>query len=238
MKLTSITFTGIDERTNLDRLESIQQKYPYAEFGVLMSEDWIYNGERFPNPDTILERLEGRKLQLSVHLCGRLALSAAIGNMNKLLTMTKERHKVFRRCQLNLRANGLFEELRIPWQMLDFEEVIIQMHTPELCEEFLRGKVPEKRSFLLDASGGAGIDTPIEIVTSPGIHIGYAGGISPSNVESKLRPLLAYDSEEKFWIDMETKVRTVAADKGEWLDLDKVEKVLEICDPIIKEFNQ
>lgn len=33
-----------------------------------------------------------------------------------------------------------------------------------------------------------------------------------------------------FWIDMETGVRT-----DDWLDLDKVEKVLKICDPIIKE---
>jgi hypothetical protein len=63
--------------------------------------------------------------------------------------------------------------------------------------------------------------------------VGYAGGISPDNVEKKLRTLLEYDSDERFWIDMETRVRT----EDEWLDLDKVERVLEICDPIIKEYN-
>ena len=85
-------------------------------------------------------------------------------------------------------------------------------------------------SYLLDASGGAGIDTPIQIITSPGIHIGYAGGIGPENVESKLRTLLEYDSDEYFWIDMETRVRT-----DEWLDLDKVEHVLKTCKTILDE---
>ena len=31
MKLTSITFTGIDERTDLDRVQEISEKYPYVE---------------------------------------------------------------------------------------------------------------------------------------------------------------------------------------------------------------
>ena len=111
-------------------------------------------------------------------------------------------------------------------------EVIVQMHTPELCEQFLNGERPSFMSYLLDASGGAGIDTPIRIVTAKNTHIGYAGGIGPENVESKLRTLLEYDSKEKFWIDMETRVRT----KDEWLDLDKVEQVLDICDAVMKEY--
>lgn len=113
------------------------------------------------------------------------------------------------------------------------DETIIQMHTPELCELFLHGQTPRFTSYLLDASGGAGIDTPIQVVTYPGVHIGYAGGIGPDNVEAKLRTLLEYDSQERFWIDMETHVRTIT-DDGEWLDLDKVEEVLKICDHILK----
>ena len=107
------------------------------------------------------------------------------------------------------------------------------MNTPKLCRQYLSGGSPEKMSFLLDASGGRGIDTPINIVTSPGIHIGYAGGIGPDNVEMKLRKLLEYPSNESFWIDMETHVRT----DDDWLDLDKVERVLEICAPIINSMN-
>jgi hypothetical protein len=51
-------------------------------------------------------------------------------------------------------------------------------------------------------------------------------------VAGKLRTLLEYPSDEMFWIDMETRVRT-----EDWFDLDKVEQVLEICDCLIKEYS-
>lgn len=40
MKLTKVTFTGVDEKTDLDHLQEIGKKYPYVEFGVLMSYNW------------------------------------------------------------------------------------------------------------------------------------------------------------------------------------------------------
>lgn len=48
MILTKVTFTGIDERTDLKRVKQLQKKYPFAEFGVLLSYDWKENGQRFP----------------------------------------------------------------------------------------------------------------------------------------------------------------------------------------------
>jgi len=210
----------------------LQKKYPFAEFGVLLSYDWKENGQRFPNPE-ILARLEKQGLNLSAHFCGQAAIDLAIGKRFKVLEQLSSHIRLFRRCQLNLRANGLFSNLRKLSPIPYINEVIVQMHTPELCEQFLAGERPKHLSFLLDASGGAGIDTPIQILTSPGAHIGYAGGIGPDNVEGKLRTLLEYDSKEKFWIDMETRVRT-----EEWLDLDKVEQVLVICERLLKEHNQ
>lgn len=232
MILTKVTFTGIDERTDLKRVKQLQKKYPFAEFGVLLSYDWKENGQRFPNPE-ILARLEKQGLNLSAHFCGQAAIDLAIGKRFKVLEQFSSHIRLFRRCQLNLRANGLFSNLRKLPPIPYINEVIVQMHTPELCEQFLTGERPKHLSFLLDASGGAGIDTPIQILTSPGTHIGYAGGIGPDNVEGKLRTLLEYDSKEKFWIDMETRVRT-----EEWLDLDKVEQVLVICERLLKEHNQ
>jgi hypothetical protein len=232
MILTKVTFTGIDERTDLKRVKQLQKKYPFAEFGVLLSYDWKENGQRFPNPE-ILARLEKQGLNLSAHFCGQAAIDLAIGKRFKVLEQLSSHIRLFRRCQLNLRANGLFSNLRKLSPIPYINEVIVQMHTPELCEQFLAGERPKHLSFLLDASGGAGIDTPIQILTSPGAHIGYAGGIGPDNVEGKLRTLLEYDSKEKFWIDMETRVRT-----EEWLDLNKVEQVLVICERLLKEHNQ
>ena len=109
------------------------------------------------------------------------------------------------------------------------KEVIVQMRTASLCKQFLEEGSPEGMSYLIDFSGGRGLDTPVEVVNVPGVHIGYAGGIGPGNVGQKLRSLLVYPSDGEFWIDMETRVRT-----DEKFDLDKVEGVLKICDHIIK----
>lgn len=237
MKLTYVTFTGVDARTDIDRLIDIQQRYPYAEFGVLMSYEWAFNGYRFPDP-ALCEKLADAELKnLSAHLCGKLALDVAYGHTEKVDAPSFNCFEIFKRCQLNLKANGMFDTLRLVKPFDCLEEVIVQMHWPSLCEDYLREGHPEGQSYLLDSSAGAGIDTPIEIVTSPGVHIGYAGGIGPDNVEKKLRTLLSHPTDDRFWIDMETRVRTVD-ETGEWLDLDKVERVLEICDPIIKEYSK
>ena len=232
MILTKVTFTGIDERTDMRRVKELQRRYPFAEFGILLSYDWKENGRRFPDPE-ILSRLDKTGLSLSAHFCGQAATDIVIGKRFMVRELCRPYLRLFRRCQLNLRANGLFSNLRKLPPIPYINEVIVQMHTPELCEQFLTGERPRHLAFLLDASGGAGIDTPIRILTSPGAHIGYAGGIGPDNVEGKLRTLLEYDSKEKFWIDMETRVRT-----EEWLDLDKVEQVLVICERLLKEYNQ
>lgn len=232
MKLTKVTFTGVDERTDVKRLEQLQKKFPYVEFGVLLSYDWHENGNRFLDP-IILSILRGRGLNLSAHFCGQAAIDVAAGKKFKMESLLGNNSRIFRRCQLNLKADSYFSELRRLAPIPYIDEVIIQMHTPELCQQFLNVQRPRFASYLLDASCGCGTDTPIQIITSPGVHIGYAGGICPDNVADKLRTLLEYPSDEKFWIDMETRVRTCE----DWLDLDKVEEVLEICDYLIKEYS-
>lgn len=76
--------------------------------------------------------------------------------------------RLFNRCQLNLKAAEHITCLRKLPPLPFIKEVIVQMHTLQLCEQFLQGERPKFMSYLLDASGGAGIDTPIQIITSPG----------------------------------------------------------------------
>ncbi len=232
MKLTKVTFTGVDECTDVKRLVQLQKKYPFVEFGVLLSYEWQENGNRFLDP-LILSVLRSRGLNLSAHFCGQAAIDVAAGKKFKMESLLGNNSKIFRRCQLNLKADKYFSQLRRLVSIPYIDEVIIQMHTPELCQQFLNGQRPLFASYLLDASCGCGIDTPIQIITSPGVHIGYAGGIGPDNVAEKLRTLLESPSDEMFWIDMETRVRT-----EDWFDLDKVEQVLEICASLNKEFNK
>lgn len=235
MRLKYVTFTGVDTRTDINRLISIQEEYPYVEFGVLLSDDWSYNGCRFPDP-IICERLAKAEIkQLSAHLCGKLAIDVAFGQTDRVNAASFNCFDIFDRCQLNLRAAGMFETLRRMKLFSNLKEIIVQMHTPELCSEFLKEPSPTGLAYLLDASGGAGIDTPIDIITSPGVHIGYAGGMGPENIEKKLRTLLEAEENNEIWIDMETRVRSVTTD-GEWFDLDKVESVLKICNRLLIEY--
>lgn len=234
MKLSKVTFTGIDERTDLKRLAKLQEEYPFAEFGILLSYDWKENGNRFPSPE-ILSKFDGLGLNLSAHFCGQAAVDVVLGKRFKIQDLFGTSIKNFRRCQLNIKADGYLSNLRKLPPVPFIDEVIVQMHTPEQCRQFLFGEHPKNMSFLLDGSGGRGISTPLEIVTSPGVHIGYAGGFGPGNYTiSQLKILLANPSKERFWIDMETRVRNCE----DWFDLDKVETVLKSCSSLLKRFEK
>lgn len=241
MKLTKVTITGIDERTDLERLQDLQKRFPFAEFGMLISGDWLLNGNRFPDPQ-ILWNLANilckpyAFLHLSCHFCGTMATGIVKGDFSVMdnLLPPSDLFRIFERCQLNVNADGMFGQLRRVKPFANLQEVIVQMHSSELFREFCKGTLPDGVSYLLDTSGGRGIDTPIQVVDAPGIHVGYAGGIGPDNVEEKLRTLLEYPSDGRFWIDMETRVR----DDDDWLDLDKVEQVLATCDALLKDYSE
>ena len=225
-KLAGVTFTGVDAKTDLGELWSIQQEYPYVEWGILASENWRDNGNRYFNP-SFLKALD-RGLNLSVHLCGRLAREAVNGNMEPFCNWAKGNAYLFYRCQLNISKNKNNPEKFIYYgQDINsyFDEVILQQSGVADCQLYMNSKGNGHVSVLLDASGGNGIDTPINILDS--YKVGYAGGITPDNVSDKLKYLLA-NVNGQFWIDMESGVRT-----DDWFDLDKVRKVLEICNNIL-----
>ena len=87
MNLTHITFTGIDERTDLDRVERISEQHPYVEWGILLSYHWWENGNRYPNPK-ILDRLEHRG-PLGAH-------GVAVGGVLHILRRHGARHSGWR----------------------------------------------------------------------------------------------------------------------------------------------
>ena len=53
MKLKHITFTGIDSKTSVYAIQKIQNEWPIAEFGILLSRHWDENGPRYPSMDVI-----------------------------------------------------------------------------------------------------------------------------------------------------------------------------------------
>lgn len=237
MRLRHITFTGIDARTDLLELQAIHQKYPIAEFGVLTSYHWYENGNRYPNPQ-FLPNLYGLGLNLSLHVCGSAAHDAMKGAWNRINhhTIGYLYMGLFQRVQLNVanREDNPDRLASIP-PYCRAEVIIQQRPGDEALFEHSHwvGTIRKPQclvSMLIDGSGGQGIDSPISIYPSA-YKIGYGGGINPNNVADKLTYLFENGGDGEFWIDMESGVRT-----DDWLDLDKVRQVLEICEPIIKKY--
>ena len=232
MKLKHITFTGIDERTSVYDLKAIQEQFPFAEFGVLMSRHWRENGNRFPSPSVIASFL-GRGVNLSAHLCGGIAKDAYMGNMTSAieaseLTLLSDD---FKRVQLNIAP---YKELQIKRKLDNYgKEIIIQQKSPNREDmkpfmDFFRVNPQLKPTMLIDPSGGLGRDMGLDIAEIKS-KVGYAGGINAQNVDAKLRILMNLDTVGSFWIDMESGVRT-----DDWFDTDKVVEVLRICRKVLQ----
>lgn len=236
MKLKHVTFTGVDERTDIKALQELQQRFYFAEFGVLTSLHYYENGNRYLTPSKF-QNFHGKGLNLSLHLCGSIAREAANGRWAEVDRLTLDTLHLFKRVQLNIanrKDNPSF--CWIPFVI--WQELIVQQKDVDNMDVFTNTVErwqyhSDPISVLLDASGGRGVDTPIDILPNKWWKVGYAGGINPDNVEEKLTILMESPKVENFWIDMESGVRT-----DDWFDLNKVAKVLEICDNVIKKHDK
>lgn len=234
MRLKHITFTGIDAKTDIQDLIDIQHEFPIAEFGVLTSYHWNENGNRYLNPAFLRILYAGNgELNLALHICGSAAHDAAVGDWDKIDRHLFYKLSLFKRIQLNV-ANRTDNPWHVWAPPYSYQELIVQQHDAENITLYTetRNYNYSEVSVLLDASGGQGIDTPIRILKTHG-KVGYAGGINPDNVADKLTYLFENVHDGEFWIDMESGVRT-----DDWFDTAKVRRVLEICEPIIKEYSK
>lgn len=229
MRLKHITFTGIDSKTDINRLQEIIEMYPIAEFGVLTSYHWQENGNRYPDP-SMFSKLAKITPHLSLHLCGRIAHDGACGLWPRVNDHVGFCLPIFRRIQLNI-AERSDNPKQCCSAIYGHQEIIIQARNAETIDIYKNTQGnPNFITILLDKSGGRGIVSPLEVFPSHR-KIGYAGGFSPNNVADRLSFLMENVKTGGFWIDMESGVRT-----NDWFDLDKVVKVLEICQSIINQY--
>lgn len=198
MKPLFITFTGIDERTDLERVRELSAQYP-IEWGFLFSEKRQGNDNRYPGM-SLLDNLHG--LQLSAHICGSYSKQILDGKIPSLDL------RLFSRTQVNC-INPVIEGIVNFADAYDLQ-AITQCRSPNFPDD-------DRVAWLYDCSGGKGTE-PDAWPTHPGERlVGYAGGLNPTNVKAQL---LRMDTSGPFWIDMESGVRT-----DDWLDLSKCEAV-------------
>jgi hypothetical protein len=220
-----ITFTGIDARTDVERVEYLSMTYP-VEWGILFSERNQGKVNRYPALTDLIHLMGSpilnKGLNLSAHICGRY--SRTIMEQGADIPIEFFLRAGFARTQINV-ADGetmVHGDIR-PERAADFAKAIRADKAIVQC----RGNFPDdpRVDWLFDVSGGAGIQPKswdAHALTSSAF-CGYAGGIGPDNVVDILERISWTHPEGKpFWIDMEGNIRNDA----DWLDLDKCEAVL------------
>lgn len=217
--LNRVTFTGIDNKTNINDLVLLSKKYPFVEFGVLFSTKQP-NDDKWKNryPDkTILKKLKNKELQLCGHVCGSAVRKIVKeNNWNEFYNLFGDEIDIFNRFQLNVAdVKCFFEKIDFPKD----RNFIIQLNKNlSLYEKYK--DLPNVFGFQ-DNSGGLGKFENNWLDSDR--YFGYAGGLNVDNVEDVINNLYIVNNAD-FWIDMETSVRT-----NDWFDVEKCEKILEIC---------
>jgi phosphoribosylanthranilate isomerase len=220
------TFTGVDEFTSLAKIKELSIKYPFVEWGVLLStsENRSRNGHRYPSLDWLNENLpklqsiaKESKASIALHVCGK---------ETKLLLENKEDSQALNflpyvnRIQINFVCkNKQEQELENLCENFPNTKFITQHNE---ANKDLHKKIKSvNHQILFDASGGRGIKTEVWPQPFNDKVCGYAGGLGLENIEQDFENIknLAFSH---FWIDMEGRIRT--EDK---LDLDICEKILE-----------
>ena len=251
MLLDTITFTGVDETTEFDKLLAISAENPQVEWGILVGSQtgMVYPAQNmiFPPLPLVLhtQRLakknEGR---WALHLCGSFARNIfekdnSPSGYYQYLGLLRLCHG-FQRVQVNLHGDAFnpkdievrTHHLKTFIENVECEKVILQ-HRDSW------DKVPmehQKLEYLFDRSGGAGRAAFKEWPEVPefdsGIlhvreRVGYAGGIGPDTIDYAMQ-WLSYTTpytRARVWFDMEGRIRTYGC-----LDLEKVQKVLARVD--------
>ena len=221
--LKKVTFTGIDDKTNVDDLVKLTQKYPFVEFGVLVSNGVL--NERWERRYMSLEelsKLKDKGLHLSCHLCGSVARKIVKENDWKpFYELLGDNIKLFDRFQLNVSGMKKFStDIDFPKDKTFIIQLKENLHLYNTYKH-----LPNILGFQ-DNSGGLGIFE--DNWMSADTYFGYAGGLNATNVEYVINHLLSINDKD-FWIDMETSVRT-----NDWFDIEKCEKVLKICEKYIQ----
>lgn len=219
--LTGVTITGADDAVDMLRLLALSEKFPFVEWGVLVSAK-RQGTARYPSANwrSGLQAHDGRK---ALHVCGGWAKWTMDGRETALVAA---RALGCARVQVNgwVPSPGL---VGLAVEFFDLE-IVLQARDENGLAEAARHAAAIRNgggraSVLWDPSGGTGVRGRLDVVAD-----GYAGGISPDNVGEVLEELAA--SGRRCWIDMESGVRT-----GDAFDLRKVRAVLEAAAPFVVE---
>jgi len=177
-----------------------------------------------------------RHMKLAAHLCSSRVDELLSGKTDFVERLHNEMG--FDRVQVNAtKANGVKVDfgtdagaarcvaaLRAAFAALPQVEFIIQRNseTRPLWERLLL-EPATNMSILFDDSMGLGVSTSKWPAppTDHTLRFGYAGGLSPANLASKLDTIESAAPGRTLWVDMETSLRTLLKDETDMFDVNK-----------------
>lgn len=236
------TLTGVDENTDINKLWALAKKYPFVEFGVLISKTRAGSADkRYPSLDFIKEL--GNKMNrysspnFALHICGTDTVLDFMDETSDVYKLSRP----FNRIQLNFISKKYpIDSIRRLF-VREKNKFIITQYNNANKELWRKLSDFNNHHVLFDASGGRGKEIsdfipPLDI-ESEGLPFqsinplcGYAGGIGPDNVSDVLEKISSIAPYPKYWIDMEQKLR----DSADIFDLNICEDVLEKVDIYLK----
>lgn len=238
MILDRVTVTGADDSVKPDDLVELSRKFPFVEWGILLSRRQEGNA-RFPTFAWMKDLQFVAKLHhlnLSGHLCGGWVRDLCQGK-DSFCTERQPLSDMFQRVQLNFHAeghelrSGPFVDALKKWGR---EQYIFQFDDVNNMLMVTAKAAGINAVPLFDLSGGAGVE-PDHWPEPIGMYCGYAGGLHPLKLADQITQIqkivdLGRLAESRIWIDVETHVRS---DQDKKFDLEKVEKFLETAKPFV-----
>lgn len=247
MRLRKVTLTGADDSIEPIDLVDLTERYSFVEWGILFSPRRQGVESRYPSYDWLRELHQlamlwkdtrSEPFPISAHLCGGYTkdyngLSSRYDSgfqrwsTSEVYPLTRK----FQRVQFNIGSTFNEMDLEAFDQVINYGrptfEPIIQVRDWGRVDEVIAhdsiSGIPF--SLLYDRSGGTGESPDSWLKPPKGIHVGYAGGIGPDNVEEVLYALEEVCEDETISIDMESKLRGFR----DSFDLKKADEVLAIA---------
>ncbi len=219
-----VTITGIDVHTDLTRAKALCVRYP-LEFAMMCDPDREGRNTRVPDPGFAAELARHfAPNELAFHLCGEYAGAA----LRLDLTQLDDRFGLsrVRRLQVNTSHHSA-QDITSLQRLARLTGCIVIAQSAKDVIPFVDGV-----QFLDDQSAGRGVipehrapPDPAYIAAGSGVPVGYAGGLSPSNIAMQLASLQQVNPSHPYWIDAASGVRN----EENHLDLDLVETFLDVA---------
>lgn len=226
MNLTKVTITGADNNSDIEKMLALSMYYPFLEWGILLSKS-LHGTPRYPSKEWLSKMHDSWRCfkywNLSAHLCGMWVDQIALGNWDDVLMNVDL--DMYSRIQFNcLYGEGFFDMTKM-LEGLDVvkEKQLIFKHVHHNVMLAVR-EAGFDAVEVYDESHGCG-HLCKAWPESSGTLTGYAGGLSPLNLDEELLKIRRASGPYPFWIDAETRLRTDCE-----LDLKKVNRFLSIAE--------